>query len=63
MTTEPRLRFARPLGATLDSMRKHVHETELPRLGDTILIWVNQGDLWQLAFNGVQVQEYKNPDR
>lgn len=56
------LHFARPLGATLDSMRKHVWETGLADRGDTILIWVNEGDLWHLPFSGVRLEEHKNPE-
>lgn len=62
MSDQPVIRFARPLGATFESMRKHVWETGLADIGDTILIWVNEGDLWQLPFKGVGIQEFKNPE-
>jgi hypothetical protein len=56
------LSWARPLGATMDSMRKYVWETGLASLGDTILVWVNEGDFWQLTLNGCELKEYKNPE-
>jgi hypothetical protein len=56
------LSWARPLGATMDSMRKHVWETGLASLGDTILVWVNEGDFWHLMLNGCELKEYKTPE-
>lgn len=55
------IHWARPIGATLDSMRKHVWETGLAPLGDTILVWVNEGDFLhaQLTCGAV---EHKNDD-
>lgn len=49
-----RLRYANAEGTTLEEMRKNLLNSEQGRQlyeqGDTILVWVNQGDLYNLAF-------------
>lgn len=34
-----------PQGNTMHAMREHVRTTDLYRKGDTVLVWVNEGDL------------------
>lgn len=49
-----RLCYANAEGTTLEEMREKLLNSEQGRQlyeqGDTILVWVNQGDLYNLAF-------------
>lgn len=36
--------FARPVGRDIEEWRENVRKTDLYRRGDTILVWVNEGD-------------------
>jgi hypothetical protein len=47
-TRRPRLGWARPEGSTLEEMRENVRKTDLYQMGDTVLVWVNEGDLWMV---------------
>lgn len=38
--------FERPVGRGFKEWRKNVGKTALYRRGDTVLIWVNEGDLY-----------------
>ncbi len=40
------LRYAIPHGKTIDEMRDNVRKSDLYKIGDTILVWVNEGDFW-----------------
>lgn len=40
------INWARPVGATFDEMRDNVWKSGLASKGDTILVWVNEGDFW-----------------
>jgi len=40
-----RLRYARVDGMTIEEMRKRL-PSDLSNIGDTILVWVNEGDLY-----------------
>lgn len=39
------LRFARARGQTWEELRANVHKEPLYAIGDTVLVWVNEGDL------------------
>ena len=38
--------FEEPVGRDLEEWRENVRKTELYRRGDTVLVWVNEGDLY-----------------
>lgn len=61
--SEPKLspipiHWARPNGTTFEEMRANVWKTGLPDKGDTILVWVNEGDFLHAQMLGGAV-EYK----
>lgn len=37
--------FERPVGNSIEEWRENVHKTDLCRRGDTVLVWVNEGDI------------------
>lgn len=39
------LQYEIPVGSTIGEMRENVRKTDLYQRGDTVLIWVNEGDL------------------
>lgn len=47
-TPETELRYARSSGETITEMRVNLHKTWLPKEGDAVLVWVNEGDLQML---------------
>lgn len=49
------MRFERPVGRTLKQWRENVSKTDLYRRGDTVLVWVNEGDLGRGPF----VEQYR----
>jgi len=40
------IRFMRPVGDTFKDMQRHAQQSELYKIGDAILVWVNEGDFW-----------------
>jgi hypothetical protein len=40
------IEWARPQGETFEEMRANVWKNGLAAKGDTILVWVNEGDFW-----------------
>lgn len=38
--------FEHPVGRDLEQWRENVRKTDLYRRGDTVLVWVNEGDLY-----------------
>lgn len=57
------LRWARPgIANTLDEMRANAWKSGLADIGDTVLIWVNEGDLWQLLSHGIDLKEFTSSD-
>ena len=56
--TAPRrflLRYVRASGETMEDMRAAVRGTPLPRIGDAVLVWANEGDLCLMQFSGEAV--------
>lgn len=45
MPDHTQIRYARAKGLTLEDIRKNLPD-DLYRIGDTILVWVNEGDFW-----------------
>lgn len=39
--------FIRPKGNTFAEMAEHARASDLYRVGDMTLVWVNEGDFWQ----------------
>ncbi len=59
VVTYPALRYAHTQGKTIDEMRQHFRDTELYKLGDAKLVWVNEGDL---AIHSVRPAVFDWPD-
>jgi hypothetical protein len=46
------IRVSRPEGNTFDEWRENVRKTALYQKGDTILLWINEGDYWAGLMDG-----------
>lgn len=46
-----RIRYARYRGPIDEAERERIRKTPLYELGDTILVWVNEGDLCMVGTN------------
>ena len=59
------IHWARPHGETFEEMRKNVWKTGLSNKGDTILVWVNEGDFLhaQLTCGTVEHKDDAAPPR
>lgn len=38
-------------GEVTEEERARIRESDLYKRGDTVLVWINEGDLWKLAFD------------
>jgi hypothetical protein len=50
------INWARPIGETFEEMRANIWKTGLAMKGDTILIWVNEGDFIHATITCGQVE-------
>jgi hypothetical protein len=48
---KPRIRYARYRGQMDEAERDRIRNTPLYQMGDTILVWVNGGDLCMIGAN------------
>lgn len=54
------LRYARVNGFTIREMREDVRSTALYQLGDAVLVWVNEGDLYSSNHIDLTAPDTKN---
>jgi hypothetical protein len=49
------MRYIRANGQTFTEMHSNMGRTPLPKFGDCILVWVNEGDFWGAFPTDVEV--------
>ncbi len=50
------IRYVRAQGSCFSDMQRHVSKSPLYALGDCILVWVNEGDFWNIDNPPVDVE-------